>query len=317
MLTSSIEIRPMRESDVVAASLIVRLAFGTYLGVPDPKTFGGDSDSVAIRFRSMPDAAFVAEDHSEILGAVLAAKWGSVSYFGPLVVHPDFWDCRIGQRLLHPIIDLFDRWQPTLAGLFTFSNSPKHLALYQKFGFLPRTLTALTMRTIENPLPRSAATLFSTIAIRDRPAWINGCRDLTNAIYEGLDVASEINCVADQAIGDTVILGESPDQIEGFAICQAGPRTEAGSGFGYVKFAALHPKSAGEARLQQLVDAAECVAASRGALRLIIGVNTARTSAYQSLLRLGFRVELLGVVMHKPNIEGYDRPDDWVFDDWR
>jgi hypothetical protein len=44
---------------------------------------------------------------------------------------------------MEPIIDLFDQWQLRQAGLFTFAHSPKHIGLYQKFGFWPQHLTPL------------------------------------------------------------------------------------------------------------------------------------------------------------------------------
>ena len=41
---------------------------------------------------------------------------------------------------------------------------------------------------------------------------------------------------------------------------------------------------------------------------LIAGVNTARREAYRQMLARGFRAELLGVAMEKPNEAGYNRP---------
>ncbi|WP_269321030.1 hypothetical protein [Fischerella sp. PCC 9605] len=31
----------------------------------------------------------------------------------------------------------------------------------------------------------------------------------------------------------------------------------------------------------------------------------------------GFRAEIIGVAMHRPNEAGYNRPDVFVLDDWR
>ena len=38
-----IDVRPLRETDLEQADRIFRLAFGTFIGLPDPSTFGGDS----------------------------------------------------------------------------------------------------------------------------------------------------------------------------------------------------------------------------------------------------------------------------------
>lgn len=51
--------------------------------------------------------------------------------------------------------------------------------------------------------------------------------------------------------------------------------------------------------------------------RLFAGVNTSRQEAYYRMIARGFRTEITGVAMHKPNQPGYSRPDVFVLDDWR
>ena len=84
-----------------------------------------------------------------MVGTNFATRWGSVGFFGPLTIRPDLWDRGIAQQLLRPTMDLFEKWGVRHAGLFTFASSPKHVNLYQKFGFWPRYLTAL----MEIPVP--------------------------------------------------------------------------------------------------------------------------------------------------------------------
>src|SRR5262245_16665413 len=128
-------VRPLEERDIPEASRIVRLAFGTHLGVPDPENFATDMDYVAPRCRANPGSAFAAEIDGKIVGSNLAVRWGSVGFFGPLTVHPDYWNEGIAQQLLRPVMECFEEWKVTLAGLYTFAESPKHIALYQKYGF--------------------------------------------------------------------------------------------------------------------------------------------------------------------------------------
>ncbi len=59
------------------------------------------------------------------------------------------------------------------------------------------------------------------------------------------------------------------------------------------------------------------VAAAVGGTRLTLGVNTARRDAYRHLLASGFRTDDVGVTMHRPDDEGYDRPEVHLLDDWR
>src|SRR5690349_18817511 len=139
----AVTVRPLREQDLPVAGRSMRLAFGTFLGMPEPLKFMGDADYARTRWIADPSAAFAAELAGELVGTNFATRWGSVGFFGPLTIRPDLWDRGIAQLLLGPTMDLFDRWGLRHAGLFTFPNSAKHLALYQKFGFWPRFLTAL------------------------------------------------------------------------------------------------------------------------------------------------------------------------------
>ncbi|HEY6684525.1 MAG TPA: GNAT family N-acetyltransferase [Propionibacteriaceae bacterium] len=134
-VAAKVAIRALREDELDAADRVMRIAFGTFVGVPDPITVFGDADLVRSRFRAEPSWAFAAERDGEVVGSNFATGWGSFGFFGPLTVRVDLWDRGIASRLMEPIIDLFDQWQLRQAGLFTFAHSPKHIGLYQKFGF--------------------------------------------------------------------------------------------------------------------------------------------------------------------------------------
>src|SRR5262245_29318238 len=139
-------VRSMRARDVDAADRIMRLAFGTLRGVPDPSTTFGDAELVRPRFRAAPDSAWVAEVDGEVVASVFATRWGSFAFFGPLTVRPDLWDSGIGSVLMPPVLEAFGSWDVRQAGLFTSPDSPKHLGLYQKHGFWPGALTVLTAK---------------------------------------------------------------------------------------------------------------------------------------------------------------------------
>src|SRR5437762_14124218 len=82
----AVSIRPLQVSDLEEADRIFRLAFGTFLGMPDPTAFMGDADLVRPRWRADPSAAVAAEAGGRLLGTNFAANWGSVGFFGPLSV---------------------------------------------------------------------------------------------------------------------------------------------------------------------------------------------------------------------------------------
>jgi predicted N-acetyltransferase YhbS len=90
-------VRPMRESDLPPASRILRLAFGTFIGAPDPENFRADRECLTTRFRANPDAALVAEVEGTVTGSNFAARWGSCAFFGPLTVHAERWNQGIAQ----------------------------------------------------------------------------------------------------------------------------------------------------------------------------------------------------------------------------
>ena len=139
---------------------------------------------------------------------------------------------------------------------------------------------------------------------------------MTDLIYEGLDVRHEMRAVADQSLGDTVLLTDDGGVIA-LAVCHIGPGTEAGSGVCYVKFGAVRPGPTAAENFGRLIDVCEEMAATQQAQRLVGGVNTARHEAYRHMLERGFRTDIQGVVMSKPNEAGYNRPDVYVIDDWR
>lgn len=312
-----ISVRPLREDDLPAADHIMRLAFGTFIGLPEPAAFMGDADFVRTRWLADPAAAFAAEVDGELVGSNFATNWGSVGFFGPLTIRPDFWDRGVGKRLMQPVVELFDQWGTKHAGLFTFAHSQKHVGLYQKFGFWPRFLTAIMSKPVESTEHTTTEwTRFSETTTGERDGVLSACRELTDAIYEGLDVAREIRAVADQKLGDTVLLWRE-SKLAGLAVCHYGAGTEAGTGSCYIKFGAARPGAMAEQDFDRLLDACEELAAAQSLPRLVAGVNTARHEAYRRMLARGFATNMQGVVMQRPNEAGYNRPGVYLIDDWR
>jgi GNAT superfamily N-acetyltransferase len=305
----------MHESDLDAARVIFLVAFGTFIGVPDPQTFAADREYITTRWRADPPAALVAELDGALVGSNFATHWGSFGFFGPLTVKPEFWNRGIAQHLLAPTMDLFDAWGVRDAGLYTFSNSPKHVALYQKFGFWPRFLTALMSMPVTTPGAISG-TNYSQLDPSERSAALAACRELTGAIFDGLDVSREIVATADQGLGDTVLIWGG-DSLEAFAVCHCGAGTEAGDKRCYVKFGAARPGARAGKSFDHLLDACQSLAAERGLDHVEAGVNLSRSQAYRAMLQRGFRANSLGVAMHRPDSPAYNRPDVYAMDDWR
>jgi GNAT superfamily N-acetyltransferase len=304
----------MQEADLGEARRIFRVAFGTSIGVPDPESFAADRECISARWRANPGAALVAEVNGMLAGSNIAANWGSFGYFGPLTVRPDLWNQRVAQKLLGPTLDLFEKWGVRDAGLYTFAHSPKHIGLYQKFGFWPRFLTAIMSKGV---IGREASPIkFSALNEGEQNQALRACRELTGSIYDGLDVTSEIRSVKDQNLGETVLVWGG-NSLDAFAVCHLGEGTEAGRNNCYIKFAAARPGPGAEDRFDYLLDASEALAAERGLQQMEAGVNLSRRQAYRQMLRRGFRTMTQGVAMHRPDAPAFNRPDAFVLDDWR
>lgn len=312
-----IGVRPLDESDLRAADQILRVAFGTFLGVPDPGTFMGDAEFVRPRWRADPSAAFGAFAGDELAGSVFLANWGSIGFVGPLTIRPDLWDRGIAKRLMEATVATFDAWGTRVAGLYTFSNSQKHIGLYQRFGFWPRFLNAFMSKAVAGGGSQPDAwTKLSDVPPEQHEQLLASCREVAGAIYQGLDLSIEIRAVARQHLGDTVLVWRD-GRLAGFAVCHCGAGTEAGSGSCYVKFAGVRPGPHARDDFDRLLNACEDFAAAEGATRLKAGVSTGRHEAHVRMLERGFRAGTHGVIMHRPNEPAYDRPGIYALEDWR
>ena len=311
---SSVSIRPMRDADVDAADLVMRLAFGTFWGLAEPHLAFGDAQLMRTRFRANPDSGFIAERDDEIVGAVLATRWGSCASMGPLVVRPDLWDQRIAHQLLEPVHDLIDEWDASLAGLFTFAHSPKHVGLYQQFGYWPQHLNAIVTRESAPAPPREDVSLFGALSSSERTRLLADAAALTSRVHDGLDLTSEVTAVTDLGVGDTVLLRRDGELV-GLAVCYNGAGESVSSSC-LVKFAALAP-GGDESDFDALLAGVEALAADAGVATVAAGVSTSRRRAYRALAARGYRASTLGVRMHRPDQVGYCRDDDFVIDDLR
>ena len=354
-----IMIHQLREYDLAEADRIFRLAFGTFFGLSDPMSFAGDADYVRTRYYADPTSAYGAtivngkgkggggpsngNDDRKLVGSNFTANWGSVGFFGPLTVHPDYWDKGVARSLMELTMQLFSKWNTKYSGLFTFAQSPKHISLYQKYGFWPYFVTAVMSKAVS---PKTANSVnkeslqwskYSDVSKMEKESdgyLVGDCRRLTTSIYDGLDLKVEIMSVIKQQLGDIVIIWD-PDttndttsnnrDIAGFAICHCGAGTEAGSNTCYIKFAAVWPpRSASDSdnlvaanNFDRLIDACTTFTSQLGLSRLVAGVNTSRRQAYEKMLSKGFRIDMLGVVMQNGVDVGYNRPNVYVMDDWR
>ncbi len=315
-----IVIRPLVESDLDEAARIIVVAFATFLGLPLENSRSlTDRDFARTRWKTDPTSVIAAEHAGKLIGSNFAANWGSFGFFGPLTVEPEYWNRGVAQLLLPPTMEIFRRWGTRHMGLFTFAHSPKHMALYQKFGFWPRDLVAVMAKQIgeKHASALTETVRFSDVAHEEWAHVLADCLEVTDAIFAGLDVEIEILAIAEQNLGDTILVWDG-GKLAAFAVCHSGPGTEAGSGVCYVKFAAVRPGRRASETFERLLDGVEAYARAAKAPKITAGVNLARREAFQAMIARGFRTEMQGVAMETGDAtSGYNRAGVYILDDWR
>ena len=237
----NILVRPLQEADLPLADRIFRLAFGTFNGLPDPLQFGGDLDKIRTRWLADPGAAFGAEVDGELVGSNFVTHWGSVGYFGPLTVHPDFWDRGVGQKLLEPALALFETWGCRHTGLYTYSQQP------QAPGALPEIRLLAPVRSRPSCQRRSGRWRGegrSAIIPRRRslsaPGWWPPQPGSPTPFMPGWTCAGRFTPSRTRTWAIPCLVWDDAG-LAGFAVVHCGPGSEAGSGAGFIKFGAARP----------------------------------------------------------------------------
>ena len=211
---SRVLIRPLTRDDLPEARRIFCAAFGTFLGASDPENFWADRDYVNGRFGAEHVASFAAELDGELVGSNFAIRWGSLGFFGPNTMRPERQGRSGGKALVEAVSNQFEDWGVRHAGLCTFPQSPLHLALYGKFGFRARFLTSI-MAVPSRPAGNAGSwSRYSALPEDDRRGVEAACRELTDTLYDGLDLGPEIRTVAARGLGDTLLLAQSPPRCE-------------------------------------------------------------------------------------------------------
>jgi len=279
----------------------------------------GDAEYARPRWKADASGALAAEHEGKLIGSNFVANWGSFGFFGPLTIEPEYWNRGVAQQLLGPTMETFRRWGNRHLGLFTFASSTKHVALYQKFGFWPRDLVSNMAKSVGTAVEAksSGVSRFFEAKMEERPALLAACREVTDAIFDGLDLQREIRAVAEQKLGDTIMVWDG-SKLAAFAVCHTGAGSEAGSGVCYVKFAAVRPGARANESFAGLLGGVEEFARFSSAQKITAGVNVARREAFQAMIAGGFRAEGQGVAMETGDADaGYNRAGVYILDDWR
>ena len=186
-----VTIRPLREEDLPVADRIMRLAFGTFLGLPDPLKFMGDADYVRTRWRADPSRCVWRGNGRENWSAQTSPRDGEVSDFSVrLTIRPDLWDRGIAQQLLRPTMDLIRAMGDSPRGPVYVRVQHEARELSIKNSDFGRAFLRALMELPITAEPVSVSTRwarFSELSVGEKQLCLEACRELTNSIYEGLD----------------------------------------------------------------------------------------------------------------------------------
>ena len=310
-----IVVRPLAAADLPAAIAINRAAFSRFFGIPDPAKFRIGADMIEPRRRLWPEGALALELDGALAATGLMMRWGSVCLIGPVTVAPEHWSKGLARGVMAKLVEIADRGGFAFTGLVTHPQSPKHVRLYESFGFRMQRMTAVMAKApatgrAEAPL------LFSSLPLGERERALGRLRELSGTVYPGLDVCAEVEDVGTFGLGDTVLL-PGDDRFDGMALCHAGRGSEASEGQVLVKFAAVRGGEGAATRFSRLLAACEAYATRRGAAQLVAGTNTGRAAAYDLMRDAGYRTYMNTIAMTRPAVYGYNRPEIFAIDDWR
>jgi predicted N-acetyltransferase YhbS len=325
-----VQIRRVRKGDLAKVKDVLEQSFGDFLerqlGTRPRQAFNG-AQYVHHRWLMEPWGCFVAEeDNAKIVGAALAVTWGTVGLLGPVAVLTHYHNQTIAQQLIRAVQEFFEENKATLHGVVTYPHSAKHLAIFHKFGYRPKSLTALMSRALERPgtrpvLPKpvkGALTVrrFSGLEETKKKTALGRFHRITNAVCRGMDLAKEVEIVDGLALGDTLLL-ERGAELVGFAIYHTPGVSEAPTGSLYVKCLVIDPRHRKVEHLEQFVGAIEDLAQEHALSRVILPVYLRYWLAYSTLVKCGYQVDFTMVRMQKGKPEDYEDPADLVLDDWR
>ena len=274
----AVRIGPLRERELGEAARIVRLAFGTFLGLPDPMQFMEGRDLMTPRWRARNTRVLAAHIDGRLVGSNVITRWGSFGFFGPLTVLPEFWDHGVAQRLIGKYREGSRRLETTAQRSVHFRAQRQARGPLQQIRLLARIpdgTDAVRAGDRHRAAEGSAPALLSALKKSQREEAIRACARLTNRIEKGLDLSDEIRAALGQGVGDVAMI-HSCSKIDGFAVCMAGPGSEGGKTC-YVKFGMVRGDDGPMPVSIDFFDAIDGFAVSRGTDGKPVGTWRAET----------------------------------------
>jgi len=158
--------------------------------------------------------SFVARLDGVIIGSIICHTWGSIGWFGPLEVLPQYQGQGIGKELVGIGMDFLDSQGCNITGLETMSSSARNVGFYTKQGFRPQKHSYVLFKDLSqigngNVYPPETPRMIEGYDIESM-------KKIWNIIEPGLDYSSEIESTRKHDLGDVWMFkgeGDFPNHV--------------------------------------------------------------------------------------------------------
>jgi ribosomal protein S18 acetylase RimI-like enzyme len=169
-------------------------------------------------------ASLVYECDGKIAGYIFNHILGSFAWFGTLGVHTDFRSENIGKQLVNETINIFHKeYNVKNIGLVTMPYSSYNIGFYLNLGFKAEKLALRLTKRLENlPVNKTSPSEYEVKFIdidnkTDFENLLTLCKNISNELYEGLDMSAELYLVKQSKMGTGFIVYKSLEAI-GFGV---------------------------------------------------------------------------------------------------
>ncbi len=235
-------------------------------------------------------------------GFIFSRTWGSVGWFGTFGVPTQFQGLGVGKKLIaHTVEHLRNRAE--VVGLETMPESGSNIGLYARAGFAPGHPTVILELSLIHEAERFKGPPPNVVVWDGEDAWsrrrmLSGMREVSDAVWPGLDYSAEINAYRGHGIGETLVSLGRGGRVAGFAVLRTAPfREHDTSGRAYVHVLAVRPGADEGDALDDLLRQIWVRATRVGFSTVYTGVNGQHYDALRALLSRGFRAKRAAIRM--------------------
>lgn len=236
-------------------------------------------------------------------GFIFSRTWGSVGWFGTFGVPTQFQGLGVGKKLIASAVERL-RSRVDVVGLETMPESGSNIGLYTRSGFaLGHPTVVLELSLIHEAerfrgAPSGDVVVWDGEDIWSRKRLLSGMREVSDAMWPGLDYSAEIAAFRGHEVGETLVSLGRGGRVVGFAVLRTAPfREHDTSGRAYVHILAVRPGDGEQAALDDLLKQIWVRATRVGFSTVYTGVSGRHYEAVRMLLSRGWKARRAAIRM--------------------